>query len=112
MERYLKPDRLDHDTSDSDSTDKWRYWRKMFGGFLIVLQLSSNTTLISIKKYTLPLYHVSTLIYRNLSECENYETAVEILEAMFVTKMNTIFARLATKRQLLEKNLEQSQVPI
>ena len=49
MERYLKPDRLDHDTSDSDSTDKWRYWRKMFGGFLIVLQLSSNTTLISIK---------------------------------------------------------------
>ena len=63
MEHYLKPDRLDHDRSDSDSTDKWRHWRKMFEGFLTVPQLSSNTTLTSTKKITFLLHHVSTPIY-------------------------------------------------
>ena len=81
MECYLKPDRLDLDTSDSD--DKWHLWRKLSEGFLAAV---FKHTLSGTEKFTLLLYHVSTPIYRNLSECENYETVVEILEAMSIKK--------------------------
>ena len=49
----------------------------------------------------LPCFHSN---YGNLSEFENYETALEIFEAMFVKKKNIILARhlLATSHQSLE----------
>ena len=104
----FKSDLRNLDTPDSDFADKWRHRRKMLEEFLSALLLSSNMTLTGAKKFTLLLHNVSTPIYWNLSECENYETAVEILEAMFVKKNNTIFARhlLATRHQQPEESLE------
>ena len=108
MERYLKPDRPELNTSDPDSNDKWLHWRDMFAGFLSELQSSSTSALTSSQKLTLLLHHISNPIYKCLSVCQNYDAAISTLDGMFIKKKNSIFARylLATRRQKTEEGLE------
>lgn len=83
MERYQKPDHLELEMFDTDSTDKWRHWRQMLEGFITAILLSLNKTLRGTDKFIFLLHHVSTPIYRNLSLYDNYETSVGNLVAMF-----------------------------
>ena len=108
MERYLKLNHLELDTSDPDSDDKWLHWRDMFEGFLLELQSSSTSALTGSQKLTLLLHHISTPIYKCLSRCQNYDAAISTLDGMFIKKKNSIFARylLATRRQETEESLE------
>ena len=90
MERYIKPDRLELDTSDPDSNDQWLHWRDMFEGFLSELQSSSTSALTGSQKLTLLLHHISSPIYKCLSGCQNFF-------AIYL---------LATQRQETEETLE------
>ena len=107
MERYLKPDHLELDTSDPDSDDKWLHWRDMFEAFLSELQ-SSTLALTGSQKLTLLLHNISNPIYKCLSRCQNYDVAISTLDGMFIKKKNSIFARylLATQHQETEGSLE------
>ena len=107
MERYLKPDRLELNTSDPDSNDKWLHWKDMFKGFLSEQQ-SSTLALTGSQKLTLLLHHISTPIYKCLSRCQNYDAAISTPDGMLIKKKNSIFARylLATWCQETEESLE------
>ena len=105
MERYLKPNRLELDTSDPDSNDKWLHWSDMFEGFLSELQSSSTSALTGSQKLTLLLHDISTPIDKCLSRCQNYDAAISTLDGTFIKKKNSIFARylLATRHQETEE---------
>ena len=102
------PDRLELNTSDPDSNDKWLNWRNMFKEFLSEPQSSSMLALTGSQKLTLLLHHISTPIYKCLSRCQNYDASISTLDGMFIKKKNSIFARylLATRCQETEESLE------
>ena len=79
----------------------------MFEGFLSELQSSSTLALTGSQKLTLLLHHISTPIYKCLSECQNYDAAISTIDGIFVKKKDSIFARylLATRRQGTEESL-------
>ena len=109
MERCLKPDPLELDTSDPDSNDKWLHWRDMFAGFLSELQSSSTLALTGSQKLTLLLHHISNPIYKCFTGCQNYDAAISTLDGMFIIETkNSIFSRyfLTPRHQETEENLE------
>ena len=80
----------------------------MFEGFLSELHSSSTSALTGSQKLTLLLHHISAPIYKCLSVCQNYDTAISTLDGMFIKKKNSTFARylLAARRQETEESLE------
>ena len=99
----------DSSISDSNTTNKWYHWKTLFNSFLAAMETSSPSGISAIERLNLLFIYFSTRIYINISSCKEYETAISILEGIFVKKKNAVFASLliSTRRQQPEKNLKQ-----
>nr|XP_026485607.1 uncharacterized protein LOC113393110 [Vanessa tameamea] len=110
MDKYLRPDRLDIDPSNSSAAKHWEHWKRTFESFLSASDFShmSEKVLTSYKKLDLLINHVSSNIYTYISECSTYETAIAILDKIFIKPKNIIFARhaLATRKQQIEESID------
>ncbi|XP_054722967.1 uncharacterized protein LOC129232889 [Uloborus diversus] len=96
MEQLLKPERFDVDPTCANAESKWKHWKRTFANFLgQVPQITDEN------KLNLLCNYVSASVFRYISDSETYSDAVDVLDSLFVTKRNEIFARhcLASRAQ-------------
>jgi hypothetical protein len=95
MDTLLKPARLDLDPNSPSAAKEWKHWHKTFTNFL------SECGERAPDKYRTLINYVSHNVYEYIEDCADYESALEVLNQLFIKKPNEIFARhlLATRRQ-------------
>ncbi len=95
MDTLLKPARLDLDPNSPSAAKEWKHWHKTFTNFL------SECGERVPDKYRTLINYVSHNVYEYIEDCADYESALEVLNQLFIKKPNEIFARhlLATRRQ-------------
>jgi transposase InsO family protein len=97
MDRSLRPEKLDLESSDQEASKKWSHWKRCFTAYITNI----DSTEKPVKKLDFLIQLVSHNIYEMIEEAEDFDAAIVILEAMFSKKINTIYARhiLMTRRQ-------------
>jgi len=95
MDTLLKPVRLDLDPNSPTATKEWKHWHRTFTNFIAECGDKAPD------KYRTLINYVSHNVYEYIEECTSYESAIDVLEGVFVKTTNEIFARhlLATRRQ-------------
>lgn len=110
MEKYLKPERLDLDPNKPDSADTWQHWKRSFHIFLEAAGESQQQTPLTDRlKLNLLINLVSPTIFKHISDVDDYDSAMDVLEGVFVQPRSTIFCRhlLATRRQQIDESVDQ-----
>ena len=104
MERLYRPERLDVDPSSPAASKQWLHWLRTFENFV-----SSFPTDQQPNKLNLLINHVSPSVFEYVSECESYDSAINILKELYNKPKNVIFARhlLATCKQESGQTLDQ-----
>ena len=102
MERYLRPERLAATPNEPGAEAQYKHWKKTFDIF--VQSLSEQNP----NKLHMLINFVAPEIFEFISGCTTYESAVEILEGLFVKKRNKIFARykLITRKQSSSESVQ------
>ena len=95
MDTVLKPARLHLDPNSPSAAKEWKHWHKIFTNFLT--ECGSRAP----DKYRTLINYVSHNVYEYIEDCTDYNSALEVLNQLFIKKPNEIFARhlLATRRQ-------------
>ena len=88
MDRLLRPDRFDTEPSTPGATKKWIHWFRTFTNFLQSLAAENQNN-----KLSLLINYVSPVVFEFISECEQYEDAIKILNDLYDKPKNVIFAR-------------------
>ena len=103
MDKYLKPDRLDEDPNSNTAAQQWRHWHRTFKSFLE--QLASQGP----NKLDVLINHVSPKVYAYIADCADYDSAITVLESLYVKPKNDVYARhlLATRKQEAGESLDQ-----
>ena len=104
MEKFLKPERLSIEPGAADATQVWMHWRCTFDNFLRAVNAEDDRSKLSILTNL-----ISADVYRFVSECESYASAMLVLESIFVKPKNIVFARhqLAARRQETGETVDQ-----
>lgn len=93
MDTLLKPAQLDLDKNSTTATEEQTHWHQTFTNF--INECGERAT----DKHRTLMNYVSHNVY--IEGCEDYDSAIQILEPLFVKMPNKVFARhlLATRRQ-------------
>lgn len=104
MEKFLRPEKLDVDPSESLATKEWEHWKRTFENFMCLGGKDEKGEI----KLQLLTNHVSAKIYSFISECATYESAMTTLQNIYVKPRNIIYARhmLATRKQQSEEDVD------
>ena len=91
----MRPDRFEANPNSSDSLKEWKHWYCTFQNFLSAIEAHHSHKLNTLINYIVPS------VYEYISECNDYDTAIETLEQLYMKPKNEVFARhiLATRRQ-------------
>lgn len=104
MERLLRPERLDIDPKSVGAEAKWLHWKKTFTNF--VNQISDIT-----EENKLPLLcnYISADVFQYVNDSSSFQDAIELLDSLYVTKRNEIYARhcLASRTQLAAESISE-----
>ena len=103
MEKVLRPERLDADTSTATAAQERLHWKATFTNFLNSLpqdDLNKTNGLINF---------VSPRIFSLIAEIENFDATIRILKHRFVKPKNEVYARhkLATRKQLSTETMDE-----
>ena len=103
MEKVLKPERFDINSTAPNATKLWRHWLATFGNLLVAIE-SEN-----LNKLTVLTNYVSADVYELFGEVANYDAALEILKAAYARTPNEIFARHAssTRKQQPDESVDE-----
>ncbi|XP_042212521.1 uncharacterized protein LOC121859652 [Homarus americanus] len=103
MERILCSDKLDVDPNSPAAEKKYKHWRKTFENFIDECGDRAPDKLRCLTKY------VSATVCEYFADATGFETAIQVLEKVYVKKKNDIFARhqLATRRQRPSETLDE-----
>ena len=95
MEKFLRPERFDATPNGSDKV--WVHWKRTFTSFLTSVSASHD----DIDKFEVLINFVSPAVFEYISDCNNYDNAMQTLDALFVSPKNEIFVShiLATRLQ-------------
>ena len=99
MDKLLRPSRFDCDPSFTGAEKEWKHWYKTFENCF--------STVIDPDKLMLLTNYVSPAV-RNIADSTTYETAIQLLKDLYVTRNNVIYARhvLATRKQQPHESLD------
>uniref|UniRef100_A0A5S6QEB4 Retrotransposon gag domain-containing protein n=1 Tax=Trichuris muris TaxID=70415 RepID=A0A5S6QEB4_TRIMR len=103
MERLLKPDKLDVDTSSPTASLEWKHWLATFQYFVGALppgRADPKALLVN---------HVSPTTFSIIAEAPSYEEAIQTLKDMFERPVNEVHERyrLATRRQQPSESIDE-----
>ena len=103
MEKYLRPERFNGDPQSPGGEAEWVHWKRTFTSFLTSVAEHTPNKLECLVNF------VSPQIFSYISECADYDSALAILEGLFVKKKNKVFARykLLTRKQHPGESLEE-----
>ena len=95
MDRFLKPAVFDKDPNSPTASKEWTHWFRTFSNFLTAIEEHHPD------KLNMLINYIDHNVYDYISECSNYESAIEILKNLYVKPKNVVFARhlLATRKQ-------------
>ena len=103
MDRFLRPEKLDTDSSSSTSSKDWLHWLRTIEKFLTVLLLPRE----GLDHFVVLTNYVNPRIIEYIEHCSTYDEAIGGLKSQCLKPVNEIFARhqLATRRQKIGENL-------
>ena len=101
MERLLKPDKFGTLHTDTNSDKKWRYWKRCFQNFLSKIAATNiveNATEDQVQaagtlKLELLINYVEPEVYEYISEETTYDSALALLDGLYLKPVNVIYAR-------------------
>ena len=105
MDRSLRPDRLELDSSDTECHKKWAHWKRIFEVYIA----SIETTEKPVKKLDYIIGLVSHTIYDLIEDSKDYASVIKTLDEHFGKKVNILHARhvLLTRKQNEGETLSQ-----
>ena len=103
MEKLLKPARLDVDPNSPTAGREWKHWHKTFSNF--IEECGENAP----DKFRTLVNSVSYSVFEYIEDCTDFESAIAILEGIYLKTPNEIFARhlLATRQQRVGESLDE-----
>ena len=104
MDRFLKPAVFDKDPNSPPTASKeWTHWFRTFSNFLTAIEDHHPDKLNTLINY------IDHNVYDYISECNNYDSVIEILKNLYVKPKNVVFARhlLATCKQKSGENIDE-----
>lgn len=107
MDKYLKPAKLDADPGDSvESASNYKHWKKTFDSFLETFTDPAPTDANQLAMLT---NHVSHSVFKYISGCETYATAIQKLNNIYITPQNEIYSRhlLLSRKQKDGESVDQ-----
>ena len=110
MEKYLKPERLELDQSKPEAVDTWRHWKMTLNILLeAICETQQPTSITDRLKLKLLINLLSPAIFKHISDIQDYATAMNALEEIFVKPKNSVFCKhlLATRRQQTDECVDQ-----
>lgn len=101
MDKYLRPERFNVAPASSDAARAWEHWKRTFESFLAAQPDNGTTQFGDNAKLQLLINYVSPSIFTYISECQFYDTAMNLLSRIYVKPSNVVYARhvLATRKQ-------------
>ncbi|KFM71742.1 hypothetical protein X975_23396, partial [Stegodyphus mimosarum] len=88
MENLLKPERFDVDPVCVGAESKWKHWKRTFSNFLTQVKEATEE-----RKLQLLCNFVSASVYQYINDSQSYDNAINVLDSLYITKRNEIFAR-------------------
>ena len=111
MDLLLKPKVFDSDHTSPTAAEEWNHWEKTLTNFInrVERKAQASTPPEEIDKLEILTNLISPSIYKHISQCNDYKTAIETLTSLFVRPSNEIFARhqLATRKQKQGESLDE-----
>ena len=110
MDKFYKPTKCFDLEPQSPNVDKeWTHWKRTFSGFISAIERSLGANDPPINKLDLLCTYVSSSVYDYISEAQDYDSAITILDTTYVKPKSEIYARhiLATRKQESGENLDQ-----
>ena len=108
MDKHLRPTRFETEPNTTNAEKEWRHWYHTFVNFLDVVyppqqQAAPAVTAAQFqaKKLGTRINYISASIYDYVAEAPDYDSAIMILENLYVKPRSVIFNRhqLATTKQ-------------
>lgn len=119
MDKYLRPERFDADSTSNSSSKEWQHWKMTFENFLTAQRYSPSATdspdaaarkeaMWNSTKLQLLINHITPRVYATVSECTTYTAMLAALDKLYVKAKNVIHARhlLATRRQQADESID------
>ena len=102
----MRPQRLSLDPNSLSAGKEWNHWIRTFENYLASFPERAEDE-IPVNKLRLLTNSVAYDVYDYIEECVTYESAICVLENLYVKTPNEIFAHylLATARQTPEQSL-------
>ena len=101
MDKIFKPLRFDADPAAVGAERKWLHWIRSFSHYLTVIEPEAD-------KLATLVNHVAPDVFTLFAECDTYDGAIDVLQALYVKTKNEVYARhLATRRQEAGETLDQ-----
>ena len=96
----MRPQRLSLNPNSPSAGKEWKHWIRIFENYLASFPERAEDE-IPVNKLHLLTNSVAYGVYDSIEECVTYESAIRVLENLYVKTPNEIFARhlLATARQ-------------
>ncbi len=100
--KILRPERFSVLPSTSGADKSWLHWKHTFSTYIASAITTPTTpatgdnegaTAAPVTDKLDVLIYISTSVYDYISECENYDSAIETLQSLYVVPKNEIFAR-------------------
>lgn len=118
--KILRPERFSVLPNTSGADKAWLHWKRTFTNYIASAirtpaatqpgdgETADPTATLAANKLDVLINYVSSSVYDYISECADYDTAIQTLESMYVVPKNEIFARhlLATRKQQPGESLD------
>lgn len=91
----LKPSKLDVDPNSPTASKEWKHWHRAFTNYIEECGESEAD------RFKILVNCISYTVYDQIQECSDYESAIKVLQNLYVKSPNVALARhlLATRKQ-------------
>ena len=120
MDKHLRPTRFETEPNTTNAEKEWRHWYRTFVNFLDVVYppqqqaapaapAALTAAQLQAKKLGTLINYISASIYDYVAEAPDYDSAITILENLYVKPRSVIFNRrqLATTKQNNGESIDQ-----
>ena len=111
MDKILRPERFNTETTDPNSEKQYRHWKMTFQNYINMSitepaapEGAERENYLQKKLYAL-FNHVSASVFELISDCASYDSAFEVLDKAYIKPVSIVYNR----HKLITSKQEQSQ---
>ena len=87
MDKILRPERFHCEPNAENSTKRWQHWLTTFENFIETIESDD------LNKLKVLVNYLSAEVYQFISEADDFDTAKNTLNSLFVKTPNEVFSR-------------------